>query len=147
MPYRLNEATGYIDYDALDKNAELFRPKLVIAGASAYSRLFDYERMSKVCQQRTFWKNANVGLKTCKKVGALLLADMAHIGGLVAAKQIPSPFDHCDIVTTTTHKTLRGPRAGVIFFRKGVREVDEKTKKGRVHSQHKISQRSYLFRF
>jgi glycine hydroxymethyltransferase len=111
MPYRLNESTGYIDYDMLEKSAQLFRPKLIVAGASAYPRLFDYERMSKIAAS----------------VGALLMADMAHISGLVAAKQIPSPFDHCDIVTSTTHKTLRGPRAGIIFYRKGVRSVDAKT--------------------
>jgi len=113
MPYRLNEKTGYIDYDALEHSAQLFRPKVIIAGASAYSRLYDYQRMGKIASD----------------VGALLMADMAHISGLVAAKQIPSPFEHCDIVTSTTHKTLRGPRSGIIFFRKGVKSVDQKTGK------------------
>merc|ERR1719317_831973 len=107
MPYRLDEATGYIDYDTLEANAQLFRPKLIIAGTSAYSRHIDYPRMRAICD----------------KVGAYLLADMAHISGLVAAGVVPSPFEHCDIVTTTTHKTLRGPRSGMIFFRKGVRKV------------------------
>lgn len=107
MPYQLNTKTGYIDYDQLEASAKLFRPKLIIAGASAYPRLFEYERMKKIAEEH----------------GAYLLSDMAHISGLVAAGVIPSPFDHSDIVTTTTHKTLRGPRAGLIFFRKGVRKA------------------------
>lgn len=111
FPYRLDESTGAIDYDAMEENAKLFRPKLIVAGASAYARLIDYERMKKVCDQHNAW----------------LLADMAHISGLVAAKVIPSPFDYADIVTTTTHKSLRGPRGAMIFYRKGVRNV---TKKG-----------------
>jgi len=110
MPYRLNEETGLIDYDALENSAQLFRPKLIIAGASAYSREFDYARMRQICD----------------KIGAYLHADMAHISGLVAAGVIKSPFDHVDLVTTTTHKTLRGPRAGLIFYRKGVRSVSKK---------------------
>lgn len=142
MPYRLNEATGIIDYDALEKSAELFRPKIIIAGASAYPRLFDYERMSKVTLCLFHYCFLTVFVQIAKSVGALLLADMAHISGLVATQQIPSPFVHSDIVTTTTHKTLRGPRAGLIFFRKGVREIDEKTKKGtlfRVQSQKQLT--------
>ena len=106
MPYRLNEATGRIDYDALEANATLFRPKLIIAGASAYPREFEYERFRAVAD----------------KVGAYLMADMAHISGLVAAGVARSPFEHADIVTTTTHKSLRGPRGGMIFFRKNARE-------------------------
>ncbi|GFY99883.1 serine transhydroxymethyltransferase 1 [Actinidia rufa] len=104
MPYRLNESTGYIDYDQLEKSATLFRPKLIVAGASAYARLYDYARIRKVCDKQK----------------AILLADMAHISGLVAADVIPSPFDYADVVTTTTHKSLRGPRGAMIFFRKGV---------------------------
>jgi glycine hydroxymethyltransferase len=69
-------------------------------------------------------------LQICDEVGAYLMGDMAHISGLVAAQQVPSPFDHCDVVTSTTHKTLRGPRSGVIFFRRGVKSVDPKTSKG-----------------
>eukprot|EP00455_Lapot_gusevi_P039181 TRINITY_DN438_c0_g1_i1.p1 TRINITY_DN438_c0_g1~~TRINITY_DN438_c0_g1_i1.p1 ORF type:complete len:486 (-),score=187.44 TRINITY_DN438_c0_g1_i1:100-1557(-) len=110
LPYRLNEETGYIDYDTLAKNAVLYRPKLVVAGASAYSRFIDYQRMKQVCDS----------------VDAYLVSDMAHISGLVAAGVIPSPFDHSDIVTTTTHKSLRGPRGAMIFFRKGVRRTDKK---------------------
>ena len=112
MPYRLNEETGYIDYDALQKSASLFRPKLIIAGASAYARHYDYAKMRQVADS----------------VGALLLADIAHISGLVAAGVHPSPFEHADIVTTTTHKSLRGPRGAMIFSRKGVRGVDKKRK-------------------
>jgi glycine hydroxymethyltransferase len=111
LPYRLNEATGQIDYDKMEETAKLFRPKLLVAGASAYSRLIDYERMRNIANQHKAW----------------LLSDMAHISGLVSAGVIPSPFDHSDIVTTTTHKSLRGPRGAMIFYRKGVRG---QTKKG-----------------
>lgn len=111
FPYRLDEATGLIDYDALEANAQLYRPKLIVAGASAYSRLIDYQRIRDICDQHN----------------AYMLADMAHISGLVAAGKIPSPFDYSDIVTTTTHKSLRGPRGAMIFYRKGVRST---TKKG-----------------
>uniref|UniRef100_A0A4W4EFP9 Serine hydroxymethyltransferase n=1 Tax=Electrophorus electricus TaxID=8005 RepID=A0A4W4EFP9_ELEEL len=104
MPYKVNQETGYIDYDRLEENARLFHPKLIIAGVSCYSRNLDYGRMRKIADEN----------------GAYLLADMAHISGLVAAGLVPSPFEYCDIVSTTTHKTLRGCRAGVIFYRKGV---------------------------
>jgi glycine hydroxymethyltransferase len=110
MPYRLDESTGLIDYDAAEKLAAAFRPKILIAGASAYSRLYDYPRMRKIADQSN----------------AYLLSDMAHISGLVAAKMIPSPFDCSDVVTTTTHKSLRGPRGAMIFFRKGQKGVDKK---------------------
>jgi glycine hydroxymethyltransferase len=111
MPYRLDETTGTIDYDAMERSADLFRPKLIVAGASAYSRLIDYERIREIAD----------------KVGAYVLSDMAHISGLVAAKVIPSCFPHSDVVTTTTHKSLRGPRGAMIFYRKGQRGT---TKKG-----------------
>lgn len=111
MPYRLNETTGTIDYDAMANSAELFRPKLIVAGASAYSRLIDYERIREIADS----------------VGAYVLSDMAHISGLVAAKVIPSCFPYSDVVTTTTHKSLRGPRGAMIFYRKGQRGT---TKKG-----------------
>lgn len=113
MPYRVNPKTGLIDHDKLRETAKLFRPKLIVAGASAYARLFDYKVFREVCDESN----------------ALLMSDIAHIAGLVAADLIPSPFDYCDIVTTTTHKTLRGPRAGMIFFRRGVKGVDKKTGK------------------
>lgn len=110
LPYRLNEATGLIDYDTLEKNFNLYRPKLLVTGASAYSRHIDYARMRKIADSNN----------------SLLMVDMAHISGLVAAGVMPSPFDYADIVTTTTHKSLRGPRGAMIFFRKGVRSVDKK---------------------
>lgn len=105
VPYKLEESTGCIDYDKLEDMASIYRPKIIVAGASAYSRLIDYKRMREICD----------------KVNAYLLADMAHISGLVAAKVMPSPFAYADIVTTTSHKSLRGPRGAMIFFRKGVR--------------------------
>ncbi|KAI8467850.1 MAG: serine hydroxymethyltransferase 3 [Monoraphidium minutum] len=106
MPYRLDESTGRIDYDALERNAQLFRPKIIIAGASAYSRNYDYARMRSICDS----------------VGAYLMSDMAHISGLVAAGVADSPFAVSDIVTTTTHKSLRGPRGGMIFYRRELKE-------------------------
>jgi len=107
MPYKVNPKTGIIDYDKLAECAKLFRPRIIIAGISCYSRLLDYKRFREICDD----------------VGAYLMSDMAHVAGMVAAEQIPSPFEYSDIVTTTTHKTLRGPRAGVIFFRKGERST------------------------
>ncbi|SMN19258.1 similar to Saccharomyces cerevisiae YBR263W SHM1 Mitochondrial serine hydroxymethyltransferase, converts serine to glycine plus 5,10 methylenetetrahydrofolate [Maudiozyma saulgeensis] len=107
MPYRLNLDTGLIDYDQLSLTSKLFRPKVIVAGTSAYSRLIDYERFAEIS----------------KECGAYLMSDMAHISGLVAAGIIPSPFEHSDIVTTTTHKSLRGPRGAMIFYRKGVKKV------------------------
>lgn len=111
MPYRVNLDTGLIDYEMLEKTAILFRPKVLVAGTSAYCRLIDYQRMREIAD----------------KVGAYLVVDMAHISGLVAAGVIPSPFKYADIVTTTTHKSLRGPRGAMIFFRRGVRSVNPKT--------------------
>ncbi|XP_045231204.2 serine hydroxymethyltransferase, cytosolic isoform X3 [Macaca fascicularis] len=104
MPYKVNPDTGYINYDQLEENARLFHPKLIIAGTSCYSRNLDYARLRKIADEN----------------GAYLMADMAHISGLVVAGVVPSPFEHCHVVTTTTHKTLRGCRAGMIFYRKGV---------------------------
>ncbi|XP_078229245.1 serine hydroxymethyltransferase, cytosolic isoform X3 [Callithrix jacchus] len=113
MPYKVNPDTGYINYDQLEENARLFHPKLIIAGTSCYSRNLDYARLRKIADEN----------------GAYLMADMAHISGLVVAGVVPSPFEHCHVVTTTTHKTLRGCRAGMIFYRKGVQSVDPKTGK------------------
>eukprot|EP00928_Gymnodinium_smaydae_P094716 TRINITY_DN799_c0_g1_i2.p1 TRINITY_DN799_c0_g1~~TRINITY_DN799_c0_g1_i2.p1 ORF type:complete len:491 (-),score=132.41 TRINITY_DN799_c0_g1_i2:269-1741(-) len=110
IPYRLNEETGLIDYDECEKFALRIRPKILIAGTSAYSRLIDYARMRQIAD----------------KCGAILLADMAHISGLVVGGVVPSPFEYADVVTTTTHKSLRGPRGAMIFFRKGQRGVDKK---------------------
>jgi len=106
MPYQVGP-DGLVDYDTLEKNAGLFRPKLIICGASAYPRDWDYARLRNIADRHN----------------AYLLCDMAHISGLVAAQQVANPFDFCDVVTTTTHKTLRGPRAGLIFFRRGKRVV------------------------
>ncbi|KAL1597223.1 Cytochrome B translational activator protein cbs2 [Paraconiothyrium brasiliense] len=110
LPYRLDEKTGLIDYEQMEFLANLYRPKVIVAGTSAYSRLIDYEKVRKIADS----------------VNAYVLADMAHISGLVAAGVIPSPFPYADIVTTTTHKSLRGPRGAMIFYRKGVRRVDKK---------------------
>ena len=104
LPYRLDEKTGIIDYDKLEEQAMLFKPKLIIAGGSAYPRDWDYARYRAICD----------------KVGAFMMMDMAHISGLVATGEQKSPFEYADIVTTTTHKSLRGPRSGMIFFRRGV---------------------------
>lgn len=112
LPYRLDETTGLIDYVKLHELAMLYRPRIIIAGTSAYSRLIDYAQMRKIADS----------------VGAYLLSDMAHISGLVAGQAIPSPFPHSDVVTTTTHKSLRGPRGAMIFFRRGVRRTDAKGK-------------------
>lgn len=108
MPYQVSKETGLIDYDRLAENARLFRPQMLIVGASAYPREWDYRRMRQIADEH----------------GAYLLCDMAHISGLVATAEAASPFEWCDIVTTTTHKTLRGPRAGVIFFRRGFKVID-----------------------
>ena len=99
--YGVRQDTELIDYDALADQAADVRPKLIVAGASAYPRIIDFERMASIAHG----------------IGALLFVDMAHIAGLVAAGLHPSPFPHADIVTTTTHKTLRGPRGGLIFSR------------------------------
>ncbi|KAF2278430.1 glycine hydroxymethyltransferase [Westerdykella ornata] len=113
FPYRVNLETGLIDYDRLEENALMYRPKVLVAGTSAYCREIDYARMREIAD----------------KVGCYLMMDMAHISGLIAAGVNKSPFPYCDIVTTTTHKSLRGPRGAMIFFRKGVRKTDPKTGK------------------
>ncbi|CAM1154784.1 SHMT2 (predicted) [Pycnogonum litorale] len=123
MPYRLNTETGHIDYDKLHEMASLFRPKMIISGFSAYPRLLDYKRFREICDD----------------VNAILLSDMAHISGLIAAKVIPSPFEYSDVVTSTTHKTLRGGRAGIIFFRKGVKGVDKKGNEIKYDYERKIN--------
>jgi glycine hydroxymethyltransferase len=112
LPYRLDEKTGLIDYEKLEELALLYRPRIIIAGTSAYSRLIDYDRFRKIVD----------------KVGnCYLLSDMAHISGLVAGGVVPSPFEYSDVVTTTTHKSLRGPRGAMIFYRKGTRRTGTKT--------------------
>jgi glycine hydroxymethyltransferase len=100
--YGVRQDTERIDYDAMAVQAREVRPKLIVGGASAYSRIWDFERMAQIATD----------------VGALLFIDMAHVAGLVAAGVHPSPFPHADLVTTTTHKTLRGPRGGLVFSRR-----------------------------
>lgn len=101
VPYGVDKETERIDYDLLEKTAEECRPKMIVAGASAYARIIDFERISEIA----------------RKVGAYFMVDMAHIAGLVAAGLHPSPVPCADVVTTTTHKTLRGPRGGMILCR------------------------------
>ena len=102
LPYGLDPATQLIDYQGLRKQAKIYKPRLIICGASAYPRDWDYKSLR----------------ETADEHGAFLMADIAHTSGLVAAGELADPFQYCDVVTTTTHKTLRGPRAGLIFFRK-----------------------------
>jgi len=106
MPYVVDVRTGLIDYDDMEKRVRMFLPKLLIAGGSAYPREWDYKRMREIADS----------------VGALLMVDMAHISGLVAGGCVANPFEYADIVTSTTHKTLRGPRSGVIFAKKSFME-------------------------
>ncbi|OMH78714.1 Serine hydroxymethyltransferase 2 [Zancudomyces culisetae] len=118
MPYRVDQVTGLVDYDALEANTHLFRPRLIICGASAYPRDWDYARLRKIADGHT----------------SFLMADMAHISGLVAAKVQNDPFEYCDVVTTTTHKTLRGPRAGLIFFRKAITFSDGESLESKINA-------------
>merc|ERR1712157_83246 len=101
LPYKVHPETGLIDFDKLREDALVFRPAMILCGASAYPRIIDFAKFRAIADE----------------VGALLMADIAHISGLVATGQHPAPFEHCDIVTTTTHKSLRGPRSGMIFFK------------------------------
>ena len=98
--YGVDQKSGYIDYNQVENQAIKEQPKMIIAGASAYSREIDYKKFREIAD----------------KVGAILLADMAHPAGLIAANLLQSPIDHCHIVTSTTHKTLRGPRGGIILI-------------------------------
>jgi glycine hydroxymethyltransferase len=101
LPYKVDPVSGLIDFEALRKSALVFRPQMILCGASAYPRIIDFAKFRAIADE----------------VGALLMADMAHISGLVATGLHPSPFEYADVVTTTTHKSLRGPRAGMIFFK------------------------------
>lgn len=117
--YGVNEESGRIDYDQLERTAKKERPKLIICGASAYSRDWDYQKIRKVADE----------------VGALVLADISHPAGLIAAKLLNDPLDYCHIVTTTTHKTLRGPRGGVIMMRNNIKNpFDLRWKNGNLKS-------------
>ncbi len=102
VPYGVNESTETIDYDEMERIAHENKPRIIVAGASAYPRFIDFERIAKIA----------------KDIGAYLMVDMAHIAGLVATGLHPSPIPHADIVTSTTHKTLRGPRGGLILAKK-----------------------------
>ena len=99
IPYGLNEQTGQIDYDEVEKLALAYKPKLILAGASAYSRIIDFKRFREIAD----------------KIGCYFMVDMAHIAGLVATGLHPNPVEYADVVTSTTHKTLRGPRGGLIL--------------------------------
>lgn len=112
VPYFVNRDTGLVDYDGLESLATSVRPKLIICGASSYPRDWDYFRLRQIAD----------------KAGSLLMSDISHMAGLIAAKEAHSPFPLSDIVTTTTHKTLRGPRSGMIFSRKG--ELSDKINSG-----------------
>ena len=101
IPYGLNEKTGRIDYDEVERLALEYKPKLILAGASAYPRIIDFKRFREIAD----------------KVGSYFMVDMAHIAGLVAAGLHPNPVEYADVVTSTTHKTLRGPRGGLILCR------------------------------
>lgn len=107
MPYKVREDTFLIDYKELEENAIKFKPKLLIVGASAYPRDYDYSKFREVAD----------------KCGAYLLADIAHTSGLIASQLLNNPFEYCDVVTTTTHKTLRGPRGALIFCKKELQEL------------------------
>ena len=110
IPYGLNAETQTIDYEELERLASEHHPKMIVAGASAYPRIIDFERISKIA----------------KSVGAYFMVDMAHIAGLVAAGLHPSPVPYADVVTTTTHKTLRGPRGGMILCREELAKAIDK---------------------
>jgi len=110
FPYRVHPETGLIDFEELRKNALVFRPAMILCGASAYPRTIEWQKFREIADE----------------VGAILMADMAHVSGLVATGTHPSPFECCDVVTTTTHKSLRGPRSGMIFFRYGDKIPDIK---------------------
>jgi glycine hydroxymethyltransferase len=115
VAYEVNKETGTVDYDAMEKIAIANKPKLIIAGASAYSRDWDYKRMREIAD----------------KVGAILMADISHPAGLIARKLLNDPMAYCHIVTTTTHKTLRGPRGGMIMIGKDFdNPYGKMTKKG-----------------
>lgn len=110
VPYGVNEQTGRIDYDEMERIAMECKPKMIISGASAYPRVIDFERIYNIA----------------KKVGAYHMVDMAHIAGLVAAGVHPSPVPYADVVTTTTHKTLRGPRGGMILCKQELAKAIDK---------------------
>ena len=111
VPYGVDKDTGLIDYDEVERLALECKPKMIICGASAYSRVIDFKRFREIAD----------------KVGAILFADVAHYAGLIVGGAYPSPFPYCDVVTTTTHKTLRGPRSGLILAKKEYESVLNKS--------------------
>lgn len=110
FPYQVNPVTGLINFEQLSRDAGMFKPAMLICGGSAYPREWDYKQFREIADSN----------------GSLLMCDMAHYSGLVATKELNSPFDYCDVVTTTTHKSLRGPRSGIIFFKKDDRNFGPK---------------------
>jgi len=117
IAYQVKEDTGRVDYDMMEKLAIEHKPKLILGGASAYSRDWDYERMRKIAD----------------KIGAILWFDIAHPAGLIAAGLLNNPFPHCHILTSTTHKTLRGPRGGIILIGEDFENpMGQKTPKGEI---------------
>ncbi|MBP8978825.1 MAG: serine hydroxymethyltransferase [Bacteroidales bacterium] len=123
LAYRVDEETGTIDYDKMEELALLEKPKLIIAGASAYSRDWDFARMRKIAD----------------KIGAILMADIAHPAGLIARGLLNDPLPYCHIVTSTTHKTLRGPRGGIILMGKDFENPwGQKTPKGEIKMMSQI---------
>jgi len=123
LAYRVDEETGTIDYDKMEELALLEKPKLIIAGASAYSRDWDFARMRKIAD----------------KIGAILMADIAHPAGLIARGLLNDPLPYCHIVTSTTHKTLRGPRGGIILMGKDFENPwGQKTPKGEIKMMSRI---------
>jgi glycine hydroxymethyltransferase len=109
LPFKVHPETGLIDYEKMEEIALLYRPKILICGGSSYPREWNYARFRQVAD----------------KINAVLMCDMAHISGLVAAQECLSPFDYCDVVTSTTHKSLRGPRGGMVFFRRGMKSAKD----------------------
>ncbi|MCD8239130.1 MAG: serine hydroxymethyltransferase [Clostridiales bacterium] len=110
VPYGVSKKTGLIDYDEVERIAKECKPKMILAGASAYSRIIDFKRFREIADE----------------VGAYFMVDMAHIAGLVAAGEHPSPVPYADVVTTTTHKTLRGPRGGLILCKEALaKDIDK----------------------
>jgi glycine hydroxymethyltransferase len=110
VQYKVNPETEQLDYDEIERLAQEHKPKLLVCGASAYSRFFDYERLAAIAHT----------------VGAYFMADIAHVAGLIAAGLHPNPFPHADVATSTTHKTLRGPRGGLILCKKELAQAIDK---------------------
>ncbi len=120
VPYGLDKETEVLNYEEIRKNAIQEKPAIIVSGYTAYPRIIDWKKMREIADAVVYEDG---------KKGALLMVDMSHIAGLVAGGVYPSPFEYADIVTTTTHKTLRGPRSALIFVKKDERELDKKIDK------------------